>query len=506
MQTKYADQIEFARIHHAVRMALETGKTKVPKSGSIVIFNEAASDRQYLSLNLESARQQMATAGIDYSSITPAEAFGLTEDQWQERVDDPDLLAYRITKKSLKWFQGTSIPEGYTAQIEINDHSRSWEHGASYLFVGIREIVRGRYGTKTTVIPMSREAAAETRQRAANSRQPKKIERWLGFVEDNVAESKIFQHSVGVCRSLGINRHPDLQTRLETAIREAHAWRVKNKAKHDLDIAESRCRDHLRYIRAGLNKHWNAKGEETVKKCATTLSTGGKGEVAKGFLARLEALRVDYKRLQEVAATGGFSGPTYKLWGGSGYGFLGWSEGQVINNSSTGIESGEPEFLFVQSTTKKYFREDGMSFGVGDESGYIYSAICREATEIEAAPLKAKLARQQADLVDWTRLQDIKMHICDIGERPDCPQPKGKKLFDTQDIYGGGDWFVVGPEWIWYVKNNGYDGEYWGGNNVRTGGAGAIGWRIPVNHPLAEELELLQDRIGKAIQEEKSNN
>ncbi|MBK7814503.1 MAG: hypothetical protein IPJ52_09450 [Rhodocyclaceae bacterium] len=29
------------------------------------------------------------------------------------------------------------------------------------------------------------------------------------------------------------------------------------------------------------------------------------------------------------------------------------------------------------------------------------------------------------------------------------------------------------------AQNNGMDGDNWSANNVRTGGAGAIGWRMP---------------------------
>ncbi len=77
------------------------------------------------------------------------------------------------------------------------------------------------------------------------------------------------------------------------------------------------------------------------------------------------------------------------------------------------------------------------------------------------------------------RIEAIKRQIRTEGE---CPEgnnlPDGDRLMDTQDIYGGGDWFVVGAEHIWYVLNNGADGDNWAYNNVRTGGAGAIGWRI----------------------------
>lgn len=68
-----------------------------------------------------------------------------------------------------------------------------------------------------------------------------------------------------------------------------------------------------------------------------------------------------------------------------------------------------------------------------------------------------------------------------------------------QDIYGGGDWFVVGPEYPWYIQNNGMDGDNWGYNNVRTGGAGAIGYRVPASSPMTAELRSLVSEIAALI-------
>lgn len=70
------------------------------------------------------------------------------------------------------------------------------------------------------------------------------------------------------------------------------------------------------------------------------------------------------------------------------------------------------------------------------------------------------------------------------GERIEDP-------FYPQDIYGGGRWFVILPEWIWFVKNNGHDGDDWSRNNVQTGGAGAVGVRVKYSAELAEKIRRL---------------
>lgn len=169
-----------------------------------------------------------------------------------------------------------------------------------------------------------------------------------------------------------------------------------------------------------------------------------------------------------------------KISQGSGYGGREYHAGQVIRHAKHGI-------ITVLTASKRYIRDDGMSFGVGDESGYIYSATCRPATETEAAPLLALEAEREKIAAAKKRLGEIREHIQKTGERPTAEQPEGEKLMNTQTIYGGGDWWIIGNG-IWYVRNNGTDGDNWSGNNVRTGGAGAIGWRVPAAAALITEI------------------
>jgi len=71
---------------------------------------------------------------------------------------------------------------------------------------------------------------------------------------------------------------------------------------------------------------------------------------------------------------------------------------------------------------------------------------------------------------------------------------EGEKIqhpVNPENIYGGGEWWVIQPEWIWYIRNNGFDGDDWGRNNVQTGGAGAIGVRVPYSEELAAQIREL---------------
>jgi len=72
---------------------------------------------------------------------------------------------------------------------------------------------------------------------------------------------------------------------------------------------------------------------------------------------------------------------------------------------------------------------------------------------------------------------------------------EGEKIqnpLNPENAWGGGEWWVIQKEWIWYVRNNGFDGDDWGRNNVQTGGAGAIGVRVPFSEELAAQIRELK--------------
>ena len=188
-----------------------------------------------------------------------------------------------------------------------------------------------------------------------------------------------------------------------------------------------------------------------------------------------------------------------RISGGSGYGCHGWKAGEIIRNKYHGTDNYHvddeswrvPEYLFVITAKSTYCREDGMSFGVGDESGYIYSATCRPASDIEAEPLRNAEKKRINQAVAGKKIDKIAEQIRTTGELPtgdNTTDGEEVVIDDRSRIYGGGEWFVVGQNWIWYVRNNGMDGDNWANNNVLTGGAGAIGWRVPYTQELEQTI------------------
>lgn len=181
---------------------------------------------------------------------------------------------------------------------------------------------------------------------------------------------------------------------------------------------------------------------------------------------------------------------------GEGYGGQDYAPGTVIRHPD---RSRRDEIVVVEETHAKYYREDGLSFGVGDDRGYLYTYTLRPATQPEAAPLLQKEEEAKAATEAGRRRAALAGRIREAGEVPAGRHLlEGERISDTANVYGGGDWFVVGDDYIWYVQNNGMDGDDWSRNNVSTGGAGAIGWRVPYDEELAAEIRSLQP-VRKSI-------
>jgi hypothetical protein len=238
-----------------------------------------------------------------------------------------------------------------------------------------------------------------------------------------------------------------------------------------------------------------SKDPGTCKKCHGHIAVGTQIEWSQGRGA--QHVTCPGKTAAPPAQNQNNNDAPYTLGGGSGYGCDGWATGQTLTVDATRREKGWPEYVTVVRAGQQYFRADGLSFGVGDDAGYTYWANCREATREEIAAVAARIAQPQAVADAKKVVEDIARDIRGRGEYPEPWQaPAGERLIDTQDIGGGGSWFIVGPEGIWFVRNNGADGDDWAHNNVRTGGAGGIGWRVPFDVGIAAALQAAAKTIN----------
>jgi hypothetical protein len=214
-------------------------------------------------------------------------------------------------------------------------------------------------------------------------------------------------------------------------------------------------------------------------------------DLLNGAESKREASKREADAARAEAARPKWDFPTFELSGGSGYGCQGWTKGDIVRSSKKRIDAGGPEYLFVLKASREYVRDDGLSFGVGDEQGYLYEATCRAATDDESAPAReaaqSLLGRTEAK----RELEAVAKLIQETGTRPDghaaADGPNRLELRPV-DLYGGGEWFEIEQDAVWFIRNNGADGDDWSHNNVRTWGAGAIGWRVDFTPELAERI------------------
>ena len=211
----------------------------------------------------------------------------------------------------------------------------------------------------------------------------------------------------------------------------------------------------------------------------------------KSFISEIDKLNEN--NIQQIS----FPKSKYVIQRGSGYGGKPFYEGQIIKNNKDKIDKGEPKYLYVEKALKYHIKEDGLSFGVGDDSGFLYTAYCREAKPEEAQ----ELIREEHDYMNRNsankRLKEIIFDIKKHGNVPKNADPKGKTyIVEPITLYGGGSWIVINNDDLWFVENNGADGDDWSLNNVSTGGAGAIGWTIKDKELSFELSNLLENSLN----------
>lgn len=114
--------------------------------------------------------------------------------------------------------------------------------------------------------------------------------------------------------------------------------------------------------------------------------------------------------------------------------------------------------------------------------------------------LAEKREKELAEQAEHRRKREVKSavdkitrYVKEFGEVPaDAEYPNGDELFDTTNIYGSGEVFVVQPDnTIWLLVKNGMDGDNWSRNNL----PGYIAYRLAVSE---DEDELNQSGNGNA--------
>lgn len=156
--------------------------------------------------------------------------------------------------------------------------------------------------------------------------------------------------------------------------------------------------------------------------------------------------------------------------------------------------------LTVLEVKSRYYPEDGLSFGLSDDRGWMHTIYAgppqpQDAANFESKEAKARRLRD-LKLKASKRRDEIEKYITSHGEAPKLSHyPVGVTLCTTGERsipYGGGTWFLVEPDAIWFIRNNGADGDDWSWNNL----PGCMGWRVRMDQKLVDELKEIERVIG----------
>lgn len=342
-------------------------------------------------------------------------------------MSDKIIKTLIIKKKARKYFD--CIIGGYKAKLVINDISRDLAEDTVVQLEVLDLSERTKYGTTLKFEPVAviTERDAAPLREAASARR--EAEKWLGYAESDVRDGRYSSNAIATAQRL-------CKTQEHLAERCA-AMQAKADSNHQAHQEAIRQREAQR-----------------------------QAEQAKA--AERRSRRILFPMVNVPAM------------------------GEVMRWGKRVLVFTEVGKTFCIGEDHPSFEGAHLLGHEGDWGCYCYyrEATGQEVAELEAAEASAK-AEREAEQAKARRLDEIKGQIM-AGELPEGQhQPEGERLLDTQTIYGGGDWFVITVSHIWYVKNNGADGDAWSRNNIITGGAGAIGWRIPLDPALADELRNL---------------
>jgi len=330
---------------------------------------------------------------------------------------------------------------------------------------------------------------AEKQAAAATAKAEKdrmaELRRWLGYVEDKAKEGYLYERGVAELRRHHVEQFPDLAARLDAAVGQAKALHHENELHRWLGYVEEKAETGYVYGKGVSKLRALGVGECPDLKARLDAAIRRAGEVN---AANRKA------RADEMAAAGQ---EQIFLWDRDRDGMDLPRAGQVFRHRDRILK-------VLERSKGRYYGEDALSFGGTDDATWQFRLTVVIASDTEAAPVLEREGARKRLAELRSELGRIFEDIQTGGESPgshDAPvSPEGTHVddpFNPQNNYGGGRWFVLGDDWTWAVRNNGADGDAWALNNVRTGGAGAIGWRVPADLPTQQRISAIADECER---------
>lgn len=371
-----------------------------------------------------------------------------------------------VQTRGRAWF--TCLLSGFKAQLAIDAVTADLPVDSIVRFRGEDRSTRSSYGSTLRFVAheiLEVRDAAPARAAAAERRE---AEKWVGYAERDLVSAKGVTNAMHRAIELA-GDHPELAARVQ-AISDAMPAMARRAQLAGVE----------RYL--GWAETQVADGLTTSRSIDTALTQGPEyPELAQ----RMQALRARISANHAERA----EAPTLR-------------EVLLAEAYPTGtpVKFGRAWVVFVDTLRRRRIDEDGPSIWGGHllghegDLGVVMSYRTATADEIaqgeqadaeHAATKKAQDAANAAAKALFTKIQTE-------GDRPAGHRvPSGERVFGGPNLYGGGRWVEICDDTIWAVTNNGADGDSWGINNVLTGGAGAIGWRVPRTPHLEQEIREL---------------
>ena len=283
------------------------------------------------------------------------------------------------------------------------------------------------------------------------------INRWREYVENAYKKGYLYKKGVDMLRNLGDTEY---ENRISEIQNELNEQKRKKEIERWFGYVENAYKEGRIY----------EKGIERLRELG-----------ASEYLERIEKMREDIRMQNEKKNSGKkrivLSGNENRP-----------ARGEIIlkNGKAYRVES------------VRYERYDGFSFGADTEDWYSVQAVDISDTEDGKSALDNARKAEEAAKAEQNKIQEVKSTLSSIRDiienksnyvkKGDIPSKDSVILYDTFNMYGSGERIVLDGDYVWYIRNNGMDGDAWDQNNYSTGGAGAIAYKV-------KRTELIDDKL-----------
>ena len=325
------------------------------------------------------------------------------------------------------------------------------------------------YGTKAILVVMSKEKVEQAKQEADQEAKRKEEQRWWGYFQNRYEQGGYYSRAVEELHKLGCHEHDEEIKRVKKEVEEQRWWGYFQN-RYEQGGYYSRAVEELHKL--GCHEH-----DDEIERCRMEIEEQRVADIENRRQTEKESGIVELR----LPAYFGFSGKPEK--------------GSYL------MEDGVPYMVL----SSYYHNSDGFSFGVLNEQWYSVKAKNISDTETGKKMINEMINDENNKKLRRAyekACQDLEYAVRRNGSIYTYEGDKsvddipGETILDTFNAYGGGIIIRYTEDTVWLIINNGGDGDAWGTNNLRTGGAGAYAFRT--------SLESVKDILQTFLERKKA--